>query len=154
MKKSKVKIYEKLLRKDIDFDYSCLLDLEQFKLKRMIDSFEHASCPYVGIENHIREMKICVSLIDIILERDAYMNTYMEDNYGKNGIVQVYTEGNEIKTRMTQEHYKIPVHVNTKNYARFRFNKEPDELILMEFRRVKAMYLYNKIRNRMFHWWW
>lgn len=41
-KNKKFKQYEKLLRKDGDFDYGYLLVLERFKLKRMIKSFEEA----------------------------------------------------------------------------------------------------------------
>lgn len=83
MKKSKVKIYEKILKQDNDFDYAYLLIIERFKIKRMIKSFIEASCPHEGIEYTIRELKWCVKLIDIVLEEDAITKTYMEQ-FGQN----------------------------------------------------------------------
>jgi hypothetical protein len=66
----KIKQYIRLIKKDRDFDYAYLLILERHKLLRMIDSFTNATHPYVGIEYHIRDMKLCVELINIILEED------------------------------------------------------------------------------------
>ena len=154
-KNYKFKKYEKILRKDEDFDYGYLLELEQFKLKRMIDSFENASCPHVGIEYTIRDMKICVSLLSILLERDAPYNTYLEDNFGINGKVKISVgEDNTVNVDRAPDCYKTPVHVNVNNHKRFGFKSKPTDIIKMDYRRVKAMYLYNRIRNRMLHWWW
>lgn len=155
MKKSTVKIYEKLLKKDKDYDYAFLLELEQFKLKRMVKNFENASCPHVGIEYNIRDMKNCIALIDIILEKDAPYNTYLDTYYGANGKIKMSVcEDHTLKIDREPDCYKTPVHVNTTNYKRFKFKTEPDDILKMDYRRVKAMYLYNRIRTRMFDWWW
>lgn len=155
-KRSTIKCYEKLLREDRDFDFSYLFILEQFKIKRMVKSFSEASVPHVGIEHTIRDLKICVSLLDIILERDAPYETYMEENYGPNGKVKMSVgEDNILKVEERgPDCYKTPVHVNTRNYKRFGFKFEPEKIVLMDYRRVKALRLYNKLRNRSFHWWW
>lgn len=152
MKKSKVKIYEKMLKQDNDFDYAYLLIIERFKIKRMIKSFIEASCPHEGIEYTIRELKWCVKLIDIVLEEDAITKTYMEQ-FGQNQL-EIY---DGIVVLKKDIEYKIPIHINKNNAYRFNKMWNKDTLnnnILMEVRRVKALYLYNKIRNRMLKWWW
>lgn len=152
MKKSKVKIYEKMLKQDNDFDYAYLLIIERFKIKRMIKSFVEASCPHEGIEYTIRELKWCVKLIDIVLEEDAITKTYMEQ-FGQNQL-EIY---DGIVVLKKDIEYKIPIHINKNNAYRFNKMWNKDSLnnnILMEVRRVKALYLYNKIRNRMLKWWW
>jgi hypothetical protein len=154
-KNKKFKQYEKLLRKDGDYDFGYLLVLERFKLKRMVKSFEEASHPHVGIEFTIRDMKMCVKLIDIVLEEDAYMETYMEDNYGPNGKIKISVgEDNILQVNRADGWEKIPTHVNVRNHRRFGWVNEPEVFVLMEYRRVKALRLYNKIRNRIFSWWW
>lgn len=154
-KRSTIKCYEKLLREDRDYDYAYLLELEQFKLRRMVKNFSEASVPHVGIEFTIRDLKMCVSLLDIILERDAPYKTYMEENYGPNGKVKMSIgEDNILKVDHEPDSYKTPVHVNTRNYRRFGFKEEPKNILWMDYRRVKALRLYNKLRNRLFRWWW
>lgn len=153
--KSTIKCYEKLLKKDKDFDFSYLLELERFKIKRMIKSFSEASVPHVGIEFTIRELKICVSLIDIILEEDAPMKTYMENNYGSNGKVRMSVGDDHIlNIERDPDCYKTPIRVNTNNYRRFGLKEKPNKILLMDYRRRKALKLYNSIRNRLFNWWW
>lgn len=153
--KSTIKCYEKLLRKDKDFDFSYLLELERFKIKRMIKSFSEASVPHVGIEFTIRELKICISLIDIILGEDAPMKTYMENNYGPNGKVKMSVGDDHIlNIERDPDCYKTPIQVNTNNYRRFGLKEKPNEILLMDYRRKKALKLYNSIRNRLFNWWW
>lgn len=158
-KNKKFKQYENLLREDGDFDFSFLLKLERFKLKRMVHSFENASVPHVGIEHTISELKMCVKLLDIIFEDDAvskmYNKAYME--------VQLFTyeplDNNHYRlVRTNAKTPKFPVHINTKNAHRFwknwGENEKLDELLLPELRRVKALRLYNSLRNRCFKWWW
>lgn len=148
----KIKQYIRLIKKDRDFDYAYLLILERHKLLRMIDSFTNATHPYVGIEHHIREMKLCVELISIILEEDKIANIYMQQ-FGKHKYT--VTEDNQII--LPSFDIKIPIHINKNNAYRFNkfwIDKDMPITILMELRRKKAMFLYNKIRNRMFAWWW
>ena len=139
-----------------DFDYFYLLKLEQLKLRRMCRYFEKhgrtMSTPF-----NIRDIKICDKLISIILE---------EDNAHTN---QVVAEKNIDKLSWVTD----VVYVNTKNEYRFfrctpikdNLNDENpykgevaqnfcDKSLKMSLRQLKAMHLYNMIREyRMFHWW-
>ena len=160
MKRSKIKQYEKILRKDNDFDFGYLLELERFKLKRMVHSFETASVPHVGIEHTISELRMCVKLLDIIMEEDAVSKMYSKE-YMK---VQLFKsiplgEGRYELVETGEKPPKFPVHINTNNAIRFdrywnTHNDSLKETLMPEIRRMKALYLYNKLRNRCFKWWW
>jgi hypothetical protein len=118
-------IYKQLVTSH--WDWYFLLNLEQYKLKQMIKSFSKAK-HYVGWEHDVRDMKLCVALIDIICENDS-----MSKNWDR------------------------PIcNINIRNAKRFRMNNLNNNhyLFLLELRRMKALYLYNKIRNRMLRWWW
>ena len=161
MKKSnkKFKQYEKIIRKDEDFDFGYLLELERFKLKRMVYSFETASVPHVGIEYTIRDLKICVNLLDIIFEDDAPSKMYNDEYMKRNFIVVSPTEGSRTSAISFNEEKipKFPIHVNTRNAKRFWKSWDDTtmwSIHLQDLRRVKALHLYNKIRNRCFGWWW
>jgi hypothetical protein len=160
MKKSKIKQYEKILRKDEDFDFGYLLELERFKLKRMVKSFEEASVRHEGIEHTISELKMCVKLLDIIMEDDAaskmYNEAYMKVNLFE---AKPLGEGRYELVKTDEIPPKFPVHINTNNAARFdrywnTHNDELKETLKIEIRRIKALRLYNKLRNRCFKWWW
>lgn len=157
-KNKKFKQYEKLLRKDGDFDFGFLLELERFKLKRMVHSFETASVPHVGIEHTIRDLKMCVKLLDIIFEDDApskmHSDAYL--NFRLFEIGPKDENGHSRLIRTDQEIPKFPVHINTKNAKRFdkNWNEYMDAMVQPELRKMKALRLYNKLRNRCFHWWW
>ena len=159
-KNKKFKQYEKLLRNDEDFDFGYLLELERFKLKRMVHSFETASVPHVGIEHTIRDLKMCVKLLDIVMEDDAVSKMYSEVYLKTQLFVigEIDESGRTPLVRTDQDIPKFPVHVNTKNANRFwknwGKNEKLDKLLLQDLRRTKALYLYNKIRNRCFKWWW
>ena len=71
-------------------------------------------------------MKLCVALIDIICENDSI---------SKNWEKQI-------------------CNINIRNAKRFHMNNSNHYLFLLELRRMKALHLYNKIRNRMLRWWW
>lgn len=148
--------WSKLIKND--FDYFYLLKLEQLKLRRMCRYFEKhdrtMSTPF-----NIRDIKICDKLISIILE---------EDNAHKAHTNQVVAEKNIDKLSWVTD----VVYVNTKNEYRF-FRRTPikdnlndenpykgevaqnfrDKSLKMSLRQLKAMHLYNMIREyRMFHW--
>ena len=157
---NKIKKYAKLLKKDRDYDFAFLFILERYKLKRMIESFQNSSMPHVGIEKKISEMQICVRLIDIILEEDAPFRTYMAE-YSKHNYVFINPSGTKGFSELTfsEEPFpKFPVHINTKNARRFHkpwgANRNLELALQPELRRIKALHLYNKIRNRSFGWWW
>lgn len=118
-------IYKQLVTSH--WDWYFLLNLEQHKIKQMIKSFSKAK-HYVGWEYDVRDMKLCVALIDIICENDS-----MSKNWER------------------------PIcNINIRNAKRFRMNNLNNNhyLFLLELRRMKALHLYNKIRNRMLKWWW
>ena len=157
MKRSKVKQYERILKEDRDWDAAYLLKLERFKLKKMIEDFEAANVPWVGIEYPIRDMKICTNLLDIILEEDAKYRTYL-DQFGDENYISVIPAGEHLsKVEFNKElEPKFPGYINVRNAKRFvRFTDGLDkDIYKVEVRKVKALHLYNRIRNNMFSWGW
>ena len=155
---NKIKRYAKLLKQDRDCDFAYLLILERYKLKRMVKSFENANQKHVGIEKHIREMQICIRLIDIVLEEDAPTKTFL-DEYLKHEYLIINpagTKGFSTISFTERPLPKFPVHINTKNANRFCKDWDANLKLMLqpELRRIKALRLYNKIRNRIFSWWW
>lgn len=129
----KPRAFKRIWGKPWDFTY--LLLLEYAKIKEMRDFIKkHGSH-----EDHtqvVRDMSICLKLIDIILERDSLR--YDVDT-GKNR-----------------------TYINTRNGLRFGntwesyvFNNNPSGELLKDCLRIsKAIHLYNKIRTyRILSWW-
>lgn len=129
----KPKAFKRIWGKPWDFSY--LLKLEYHKIKEMRDFIakhgSHESHPLV-----VREMSICLNLIDIVLERDAHR--YDVDT-GKNR-----------------------TYINTRNAHRFgntweksMFTKPDCGPLMKDCLRIsKAIHLYNKIRTyKIFAWW-
>ena len=140
----KPRAFKRIWGKPWDFGY--LLNLEKAKIKEM--------CEYITKHHHlsnweyvVREMKICIKLIDIIQENDKYHQSWLHECYGSRPFKDL----------------PFPVYVNMKNCTRFipTLNKvdikKSDRLYshyCQEIRRVKAMHLYNKIRAyKMWGWW-
>lgn len=129
-----IKKWNKILKDDKNYDFSYLLRIEKFKLSQMIKCFSEFS---ETSDKHlcIRDMSLCVQLITIALQEDFEYKWYLTN----------YVENKEIN----------PIHINIKNYKRFwkidSFNDIP--IARYELRTIKALYLYNKIRNRIFRWW-
>lgn len=128
-----------------NYDYYFLLKLEQRKLKEMIKDFTKWK-HHVDWDSCIREMNLCIQLIDIILEQDKYYKSWLYNSFGKSPF----------------EAKEFPVYVNIRNSKRFfknrNFNIPKNEALIKhwipELRRKKALYLYNKIRtSRMLSWW-
>lgn len=126
-----------------DFDFSYLLKMEQYKFRRMAKYFNKSRLT-VNWEDQVRVCKLCDKLISIILEEDAYFNSWLHASYGGN----------------THEEVLFPIHINTRNWYRFMGHKpDPKECKTYvswcaSFRTVKALYLYNKIRSyKMFSLW-
>lgn len=73
-----VKKYSKLLKEDRDWDWAYMLELEQFKLKRMSKYFAESQLVR-GWEQMVSEINLCIKLIDVVMERDQkgylYNNT-------------------------------------------------------------------------------
>lgn len=127
-----------------NFDYAYLLRLEQRKLRDMARDFAKRRY-YVGWERSVKEMQLCINLLDIVLEKDNYYKSWLHESFGEGR--------NEVKP--------FPKYVNLKNYKRFLkqvdvciTSKVLKENLKVELRKKKALYLYHKIRNeKMFTWW-
>lgn len=136
------------------WDETYLYELEYVKIQEMMN-YHKRTQRFVGWEKVVRDMQICLNLIDIITEK--------KDLYDYSGDCEfVPVEGNpdlhEFKGNMT---YKCLVNVNLKNHKRFclyrgyteadteLINRHPHELYIR-----KAKYLYHKIRmERDIEWW-
>ena len=121
------KKYSKLLNKDKDWDWEYMLDLERFKLKRMSEYFSKSQI-ISDWERVVKEINLCIKLIDIITEKDP-------PGYLYNGTK------------------KLP-YINTRNHKRFLKYIYDNNFYRDDLRQTKALYLYNLIRAyRMMSWW-
>ena len=122
-----IKKYSKILKEDRDYDFEYMLDLEKFKLKRMSEYFSKSQI-ISDWERVVKEINLCIKLIDIITEKDP-------PGYLYNGTK------------------KLP-YVNTRNYKRFLKYIYDNNFYRDDLRQTKALYLYNLIRTyRMRSWW-
>lgn len=120
-----------------DWDYAYLLELEQYKFKRMAKYFAKSQL-VVGWEDQVKTCNLLVSLLDIILEKDAPYNHWLHESYGK---INPETGKHDIK--------KFPRYINVKNAKRFSHNYKDSpikESLKSYLRQNKAWYLYNKLR--------
>lgn len=136
-----------------------MLEMEYMKLRQMEEYFKEMDT-FVGIEYVRRDLRICLRLLDIVLERDdldikrsPLKFVPFKDDKGR----KMYKlEGaSEIIS------YK-KLYVNTRNAARFiKFDftsSNVDESLKISYKESlrlhKAWHLYNLIRTyRMFAWW-
>lgn len=122
-----IKKYSKILKEDRDYDFEYMLNLEKFKLKRMSEYFSKSQI-ISDWERVVKEINLCIKLIDIITEKDP-------PGYLYNGTK------------------KLP-YVNTRNYKRFLKYIYDNDFYRDDLRQTKALYLYNLIRTyRMMSWW-
>jgi hypothetical protein len=126
-----------------NWDYYYLLRLEQRKISEMARDFAKWR-HHVGWDRTVAEMKLCVKLLDIVLEKDSAYKSWLNTNYGEKG-------------KFTPFH----VHVNIVNYKRFMkqlddFPTNPilHESLKIELRKKKALNLYHKIRTQRILTWW
>ena len=126
-KHSKIIDSERFISFYNNHDWEFMLDLEQFKLKRMSKYFSKSNLSY-DCEKTVKEINLCIKLIDIILEKDLPGFLY-----------------NNTK--------KLP-YINTRNYKRFLKYIYDNDNYRDDLRQTKALYLYNLIRTyRMRSWW-
>ena len=122
-----IKKYSKILKEDRDYDFEYMLDLEKFKLKRMSEYFSKSQI-ISDWERVVKEINLCIKLIDIITEKDLPGYLYSGTK-------------------------KLP-YVNTRNYKRFLKYIYDNDFYRDDLRQTKALYLYNLIRAyRMMSWW-
>ena len=142
------------------YDHEYLTQLEYAKIKEMVNYHERARF-FVGVERIIRDMKICLSLLDIMMGK---RNTFHYD--GDILFVPVpeeerkedwYEEGAMELKKSPDFRYHCDVYVNTKNVSRFVGNKKLEEYYVKyphELYELKARTLYHKIRaEREAEWW-
>lgn len=163
-KKNPIHAYKRLLAKDQDWDYAYLIALEKKKLQRMHDCIKRES----RLEHKdfvVRDIAICIRLIDIFMEEDAVHNTWLKQSFS--GKLK-FTKVDDDLYKLDNEDRPIadyPVYVNVRNERRF-FRRTPIKeaqsegdrtkaiLSITRLRQYKALHLYHLIREyKLFEWW-
>ena len=67
----KINSWTRFLSKEGDWDYSFMIEMEYMKLWQMEEYFKERDT-FVGIEYVRRDLKICLRLLDIVLEKDDF----------------------------------------------------------------------------------
>lgn len=143
------------------WDEGYLLDLEYAKIKEM-KAYQERTQRFEGVEYVIRDMGICLSLIEIFTGKRSTFeyegNLEFVDADPKFGVDENGEPLKEIKPGNLK--YICKVRVNTKNADRFipkglsdnirkYWIEHPDEIYI-----AKARYLYHKIRYEKEQEWW
>lgn len=142
------------------YDYSFLFRMEYDKIKEMANYLEKAD-RFIGAEYVVRDMRICLSLLEIILgERNTFHFTgtlcfkdIPEEERNEGGL----GKDEKVIEPTPDFKYHCDVHVNLKNMKRFVldekhydfYTKNPHELY-----ELKAKALYHKIRYEHDMEWW
>lgn len=116
----------------LKYESFSLLSLEQQKLKEMYSYYKEVS--WINTESILRDLRICIRLLDYILEKESIISTMYKEN-GK--WVIEYTK-----------------YVNTKNRSRFLPVISWNDYFLDELYKQKALCLYHKIRYYKMQTWW
>ena len=96
--------YYKILRKVYDFDYSSILMVEKYQIKRVRDSI--IKCQHhVDWKQDVRWMNITIKLLEIVEENGC-------------AVAGQTIEVNDI-LKIHHIDYQLPVYVNTRNASRF-----------------------------------
>lgn len=164
-RKNPIHAYKRLLAEYQDWDYIYLLALEKKKLQRMHDCIKRDSLlehkDYV-----VRDIAICIRLIDIIMEEDAVFKSWLHQSFS--GELKFTKVGESLYEMDNDEERPIadyPVYVNVRNERRF-FRRTPIKdaqsegdrtraiLSITTLRQEKALHLYHLIREyKLFEWW-
>ena len=156
------KYHRKLVKEAFNgrpWDEGYLFGIEAAKIKEMVDYHQRVQ-RFEGVEYVIRDMKICLSLIEIFTgKRDTFHYTggfkfveadkEAEKELGEEGLLEI-KETPDFK-------YHCDVAVNTKNVDRFVIDKRATKFYLEhphELYELKARYLYHKIRYYREQEWW
>ena len=165
-RRNPIHAYKHLLAKDYDWDYSYLIALEKKKLQRMRDCIKQEH-HLANNEFVVRDIGICIRLIDIFMEDDPVYKTWLDRSYSGTKLrFRKLEDGNyELVDDDRKPLADIPVYVNVRNERRF-FRKTPIKESLAEDRREwtirlkislrqqKALHLYHMIREyKLFDWW-
>ena len=142
-KRSPIHAYKRLLANDKDWDYAYLIALEKKKLQRMHDCIKQEG----HLENNaivVRDIAICIRLIDIFMENDAVYKTWLHQSFSG---------------------ADFPVYVNVRNERRFfratpikdaqaEGNRDKVFSSIISLRQQKALHLYHLIREYNLLTWW
>lgn len=129
------------------FDADYLYELEQAKLKEMI-AFNKRVQGHQGWEHDVRNMEICVSLLDILLEKRRLFHFTGNPEFSEpdeNGTVQ-WLPGTLV--------HHCDVYVNKRNATRFLEPEQVEKWYDEDIYREKAKALYFKIRYEHTDEWW
>ena len=164
-RRNPIHAYKRLLAKDYDWDYAYLIALEKKKLQRMHDCIKREN-HLMNNEFVVREITICIRLIDIFMENDAVYNTWLDRSFS--GKLKFRKLDNGMYEQDQSEDRPIsdyPVYVNTRNEQRF-FRRTPIKDALAQgnrdlaiyatvsLRQQKALHLYHLIREyKLLEWW-
>ena len=164
-KRSPIHAYKRLLARDQDWDYAYLIALEKKKLQRMHDYFKHDG----HLENNdivVRDISICIRLIDIFMQDDAAYNTWLDKSYSGNlNWRKLDDDTYELDDSDCKPLADFPVYVNVRNERRFfratpikdaQQKGERDRAIhsIVSLRQQKALHLYHLIREYKLMTWW
>ncbi len=67
--RNKINRWVRFLSKERDWDYVFMLEMEYMKLRQMEEYFKKKDT-FVGIEYVRRDLRICLRLLDIVMEKD------------------------------------------------------------------------------------
>ena len=164
-RKSPIHAYKRLLAHDQDWDYAYLIALEKKKLQRMHDCIKREG----HLENNaivVRDIAICIRLIDIFMEDDAIYNTWLHQSFsGKLIFRKLENNLYELDDSDRKPIADFSVYVNVRNECRF-FRATPikdaqrkgdrDNAIFstVRLRQQKALHLYHLIREYNLLTWW
>ena len=131
LEKCKVELEEAVNKFEL-FDYEYLLDIERVALKYMAEYFKSSSI-VTHNEFIVRDISLCLKLLDIATGRDFHSNNLFHENEGINA-----------------------PYVNTRNKDRFiKYTTKGFGSPAIKFfiREVKAWNLYCRVRSNMQGWW-
>jgi hypothetical protein len=164
-RKNPIHAYKRLLAHDQDWDYAYLIALEKKKLQRMHDCIKREG----HLENNaivVRDIAICIRLIDIFMEDDAVYNIWLHQSFsGELKFRKLENNLYELDDMDRKPIADYPVYVNVRNEHRF-FRATPikdaqqegdrDKAILskVRLRQQKALHLYHLIREYNLLTWW
>ena len=118
-RRSPIHAYKRLLADDHDWDYAYLIALEKKKLQRMHDYIEQEG-HFEGKELVVRDIAICIRLIDIFMENDAVHNTWLHQSFSGDMRFRKLEDGNyELDDTNRKPIADYPVYVNVRNERRF-----------------------------------
>ncbi len=164
-RKNPIQAYKRLLANDQDWDYAYLIALEKKKLQRMRDCIKREG----HLANNsvvVRDIGICIRLIDIFMEDDAVFNSWLHQSFSGEMKFRKLEDGNyELDDTNRKPIADYPVYVNVRNERRFfrstpirdaqlEGNRDKTILSIVSLRQEKALHLYHLIREyNMFSWW-